>query len=68
MSTEHGLEVNVYGSNSVSGSNLQNYSDYYEEWDSEEGETCQQCYGTGLDRDEVYECATCYGEGIIVRP
>lgn len=47
-------------------SNMSNYSEYYDEWDDdEEVEECSACYGTGLDRDEMYDCEVCGGEGEI---
>lgn len=66
MNSNNNIEVSVEGSNSFGGSNLANYSDTYEKWDSEEGEICPQCFGTGLDRDEVWECPACWGEGYTV--
>lgn len=49
----------------IPDSNLLNYSEYYDEWDTAEEIECPDCYGTGLDRDEIYDCPTCYGEGYI---
>ena len=48
------------------GSSLLNYSDTYEAWDEEEGTECKACYGTGLDRDEIFDCEVCAGEGIVI--
>jgi len=46
--------------------NISNYSEFYEEWDDDEQWVeCTDCYGTGLDRDEIYDCMTCAGEGEI---
>jgi DnaJ-class molecular chaperone len=45
--------------------NITNYSEYYEEWDNAEEEECPSCYGTGMDKDEIYDCETCFGEGFI---
>jgi hypothetical protein len=45
--------------------NLTNYSEAYEEWDDGEWQECPDCYGSGLDRDELYDCRTCFGEGEI---
>jgi len=50
----------------ISGDSLlSNYADYYEEWDDSEEEICGECYGTGMDRDELYECPNCAGEGVM---
>lgn len=35
-------------------------------WTEADEDVCPDCYGTGLDRDEIYDCPTCYGEGVIV--
>lgn len=40
----------------------------YSAWDEAEGKTCPTCFGTGLDRDEVWDCETCFGEGILIDP
>lgn len=37
-----------------------------EAWNDADEETCPDCWGTGLDRDEIYDCPTCYGEGVLV--
>lgn len=50
----------------TSGSNISNYSQFYEAWDDDEWwEECTSCYGTGMDSDEVYDCVGCGGEGEI---
>ena len=64
------LSYHLLAGESVSrnfGSNLQNYSEYYDEWDNDEVDSCYSCHGTGLDDDEVYDCLTCAGEGEIPR-
>ena len=48
------------------GSNLSNYDEFYEAWDYAQEVECPDCYGTGLDRDEIYECETCFGEGYLI--
>jgi hypothetical protein len=45
---------------------LLNYSDYYDEWFEAETEECHECYGTGMDKDEMYDCPACWGEGVII--
>jgi hypothetical protein len=49
----------------MSDSLMSNYGDYYEVWNDSDTEECADCFGTGMDRDELYECAACYGEGSI---
>lgn len=40
--------------------------DYFEELTEEgEGQKCNYCYGTGLDREEDADCLVCYGEGYL---
>lgn len=63
VSTHAAVEAEWVSHNN--GSNLTNYSEYYENWDESEEEECPVCYGTGLDRDEMYECPACYGEGYL---
>jgi len=42
------------------------HSDYYEKWDDDnQWEECSYCYGTGLDRDEIYDCLQCGGDGEV---
>ena len=46
--------------------NISVHSGFYSEWDSdEEWAECWSCYGTGMDRDEIYDCAVCWGEGEV---
>lgn len=52
-------------SNYSVGSNLENYRETFEEWDTAEKKVCPSCKGTGLDRDEWFDCETCGGEGEI---
>lgn len=32
--------------------------------DDEFYEECRACYGTGMDKDEVFECESCGGDGV----
>lgn len=42
------------------------YEDNFSEWyEVEEGQKCQACYGTGMDRDYDTDCLSCYGEGYV---
>lgn len=54
------INVSVEG-NSV----LLNYSEYYDEWFEAETQECRACYGTGMDKDEIYDCDVCFGEGVV---
>jgi len=46
--------------------NISVHAGFYDEWDADdEWEECPDCYGTGLDRDEIYDCETCGGEGEV---
>lgn len=47
----------------VSDTNMSNYAKAYESWDDQDWNECAYCYGTGLDRDEIYDCLQCGGEG-----
>ncbi len=43
-----------------------NDSDIYSESVYDEVfEECRSCYGTGMDKDEIYECPDCGGEGVV---
>lgn len=46
-------------------STLTNYSEDFDEWLDAETEECRACYGTGLDKDEIYDCPVCAGEGEV---
>lgn len=59
--------ITVIGTTAHYDSNLQNYSDVYDEWDKAEEDPCPSCNGTGMDRWEEFECETCWGEGYIPR-
>jgi hypothetical protein len=62
VSTPYYDEEPLYRNND---SNLLNYGDYYDQWDEADEEECPSCFGTGLDRDEMYDCPACYGEGFM---
>ena len=45
---------------------LLRYEEYYDEYFNAEETECWSCYGTGLDRDEVYDCPVCFGDGVLL--
>lgn len=63
----HSAGITISGTTAHYDSNLQNYADYYEEWDEADEDLCQACNGTGMDRWEEFECEVCWGEGYIPR-
>jgi hypothetical protein len=65
--TPYDDEIGVLGTNARYDSNLQNYADYYDEWDEVEEDRCPSCHGTGMDKWEEFECEDCAGEGYIPR-
>jgi hypothetical protein len=58
--TSNSVSISVEGM-----SVLLDYSEYYDQWFDAETEECRICYGTGMDKDEIYDCDACFGEGVV---
>jgi len=55
-----------YEAEKVLDYNIDDYNNWSAEWyDIEEGQKCQSCYGTGMDRDYDTDCMICFGEGYV---
>jgi hypothetical protein len=55
-----------YEAEKVFDYDIGDYDNWSADWyDTEEGQKCQSCYGTGMDKYEDADCMVCFGEGFL---